>query len=217
MTHLERRYDLLIWDWNGTLLDDVETCVAVMNDCLGRRNLPLLTRDRYCEIFEFPVINYYRRLPFDFQRETFEQVGGEFLRGYEQRMFQCALHEGALDVLGAARQRGIRQFILSALFEDYLLKILDFFRLREYFPQVFGLADRFAEGKTELGREMLAKTGVDPARALMIGDTLHDHEVARAMGVDCVLVGKGHNAPARLAATGVRVIAHHRELLELLG
>ena len=68
------KYTHVIWDWNGTLLDDNWLCVEVMNTLLSSRNLPLLTLERYRDIFDFPVKNYYEKLGFNFKKESFEIV-----------------------------------------------------------------------------------------------------------------------------------------------
>ena len=63
----------IIWDWNGTLLDDVELCINSMNLLLKERNLQALTIDRYREIFTFPVKEYYQKAGFNFKTENFEK------------------------------------------------------------------------------------------------------------------------------------------------
>ncbi len=57
----------LIWDWNGTLLDDVRMCVNVMNVLLDKYALPELTCEKYKQVFDFPVKDYYANLGFDFE------------------------------------------------------------------------------------------------------------------------------------------------------
>ena len=79
------KYKHIIWYWNGTLFDDAWLCVEVMNNVLSRRNMPLLTRDRYMETFDFPVKDYYRKLGFNFKSEPFEISGTEFIVGYNKR------------------------------------------------------------------------------------------------------------------------------------
>ena len=64
----------VIWDWNGTLLDDAPVCVAAINDMLRERSLPQLSAERYQEIFCFPVSEYYRKAGFDFSKEPFERL-----------------------------------------------------------------------------------------------------------------------------------------------
>ena len=64
---------------------------------------------------------------------------------------------------------------------------------------ICGLDDHYAAGKIAVGRQLLQQLKVDPAQTVLIGDTLHDYEVAEALGVACVLVSHGHYAKQRLA------------------
>ncbi len=202
-----RAYDQIFWDWNGTLLDDLVTCVEIINGSLAKRGLTLTSVDRYLEIFEFPVVNYYRSLGFDFERESFEEVGAEFIRGYGRKMFECSLHHGAREVLSRVKELGKRQFVLSALQEDNLRKVLEHFGLTAFFEAVQGSGDHYAWGKVEFGRRLLGQTGGNPARTVMIGDTTHDFETAREIGIDCILVANGHNSRTRLEKCGVPVLS----------
>jgi phosphoglycolate phosphatase len=201
------RYRHLIWDWNGTLLDDLDLCIEVMNTLLRPRALPLLDRPRYQAAFDFPVRDYYARLGFDFEREAFETVGAEFIAAYERRRFECSLHPGARELLAAVQARGASQSVLSAYNRDLLREFVAHFALTPFFLRLNGPADIYAHGKLELGRDWIRELGLPPAEVLMIGDTLHDVATARAMGVDCILVAAGHHAPARLRDAGVPVFA----------
>ena len=75
----------IIWDWNGTLLDDAEMCLEAINIMLKKRNLPELSMERYRDVFTFPVIEYYREVGFDFTLEAWDPVATEFRRGLQQR------------------------------------------------------------------------------------------------------------------------------------
>jgi phosphoglycolate phosphatase len=197
------RYDLIIWDWNGTLLDDLWLALDVANRMLARRALPTMDQDRYREIFDFPVSEYYRRAGFDFDREPFESLADEFIAGYGDRLRECSLHEPVLGLLEAFDRAGIGQAVLSASRQESLVEALAHYGLTGFFGSIAGLADHFAVSKIEVGHRLLARSR--PQRAVLIGDTVHDFEVADALGVDCILVGCGHHPMHRLRATGARV------------
>src|SRR3954471_24629984 len=108
------RYRHVIWDWNGTLLDDLDICVEVMNSLLRRHGLPLLDRARYHATFDFPVRDYYGRLGLDVSAGAFERHSLQFIAGYEARRFETALQPGAEAVLTAVLHAGLTQSILSA-------------------------------------------------------------------------------------------------------
>ncbi|MFH0907812.1 MAG: HAD family hydrolase, partial [bacterium] len=191
------RYRHVIWDWNGTLLDDAWLCVEIMNGLLGPRGLAPLTMERYQEVFDFPVVEYYRRLGFDFQKESFEKLGTDFIVEYEKRRLECDLQPGAREALAAIERAGLTQSVLSAYRQDTLEELVDHFGLRRYFVALAGLEDHYAAGKTGNARKLIAGLPHAPREVLLIGDTVHDHEVARAIGANCVLVPCGHQSRAR--------------------
>jgi len=188
-------------------------CVEVMDGLLRARGLPGLTPDRYAGLFDFPVRDYYVRLGFDFARDPFEIVGAEFIRRYEGRRLECGLQPGARETIGALHAAGIGQSVLSAYRHDTLDQLLRHFGLRDRFEHVVGGDDIYAFGKREQGIALLRRIGLPAAAVVVIGDTVHDAEVAAAMGAGCRLIPCGHQTRAKLAATGARVVESIRDLL----
>jgi len=201
------KYKHIIWDWNGTLLDDLELSVELINNVLVKRNLSPLTVEGYKSIFTFPVIKYYAMTGLDFDKEPFEVVGKEWMDGYESRKKECGLAKHAIDVLELIQQKGIPQSILSAYSQKSLERFVSEFGLSNYFSHLVGLDHIYATGKIELGKQLIAKLGLQKGESLLIGDTLHDHEVAMEIGADSILIASGHQDKARLMATNVRVFA----------
>lgn len=199
------RFRHVVWDWNGTLLDDAALCVQCMNEVLQPRRLPELTPERYQELFDFPVSGYYRRLGFDLTRESFETLGTEFIEIYERRKFTCALQPQARATLETLRVDGLTQSVLSAYRQDTLESFLDHFGVRGFFVRVIGADDHYASGKVEQGRNWIRELGLEPGEVALIGDTTHDFDVARAMGAACALIPCGHHSRAKLAACGAPV------------
>jgi len=206
----------VIWDWNGTLLDDADLCVEVMNDVLSRRKLPPLTAQRYADQFRFPVRDYYQELGFDFERESFEIIGTEFITGYESREAQCSLRHDALTTLEGLASRGLSQSVLSASQQARLEKQARRLEVHAHFEALVGLDDHYAAGKIEVGQQWMARSKVDPLRTVLVGDTDHDVEVARALGVQCLLVPSGHQSSERLSRCGVTVLPSLSALLDAL-
>ncbi len=193
----------IIWDWNGTLFNDVNLCVDIINGVLKRRNLPQVTVEKYKSIFTIPVENYYSALGFDFSVEPFEKVGKEWMDEYEKRKFESALSDGALDVLNYLKNKGIKQSILSAYKQDTLDKIIDHFKIREFFEHVIGLDHIYATSKLELGLELIKSIDTPPEKTLLIGDTVHDCEVAKKIGAKSMLLASGHQSREKLSRCGV--------------
>jgi len=78
--------DTIIWDWNGTLLNDVDICIDTMNQLLGKRKYKPLNKYRYLEIFTFPVRNYYSKAGFNFSSEPFDKIAIEFIDIYQEKL-----------------------------------------------------------------------------------------------------------------------------------
>jgi phosphoglycolate phosphatase len=220
MAHLEyttlERYDHIIWDWNGTLLDDAAVCVQVLNTLLARHGKPQTTLAQYRAAFGFPVEDYYRKLGFDFTVQSYDALADEYIELYRQRQFDCPLHDGASEALDRCLQAGVTQSVLSAYQQDLLNEAVARFGLSSYFIQLAGRRDYFAQGKVAEGRRLLQDLDLDPSRVVMVGDTSHDAEVSHSLGVDCVLVGRGHQDPARLKGCGCPVLDSIRHVPALL-
>jgi phosphoglycolate phosphatase len=200
------RYKHIIWDWNGTLLNDAWMAVKVMNETLKKREMPPIDVEQYRKIFGFPVIDYYRRLGFDFVEESFEKVGTEFIEGYEDHKYDVALHEGVEGVLQKLSQEGITHSILSAYMQNTLDELVEHFGLTHMFVGIVGLDNHYAHSKVDNGIRWMEKLDMERKDILFVGDTVHDHEVAEAIGVDCALISGGHQTREALVATGAVVL-----------
>ncbi len=210
------RWDHIVWDWNGTLLADTQICVDVLNDLMVERGLEPITRDRYRETFDFPVIDFYRSLGFPSDREAFEATSHDFIQRYTERAPGCPLHEGAGELLHRIADASLGQSVLSAALQDSLERAVREYGLQRCFRHLVGAADIFAHGKEQAGISWLRQTGFAPDRVVLVGDTLHDEKVAAAMGVGCVLVAHGHHSRERLERTGRPVVEGFAQLEEFL-
>jgi len=210
------RYKHVIWDWNGTLLDDVWLCVEVINTMLAERGLQMMTYVRYRKIFGFPVRDYYLNIGFYFDNEPFEKVGYEFIIGYNKRQYECKLQDYSIEILDYFKKKGVTQSVLSAREQYTLINNIDYFKLRKYFIEISGLEDNFANGKNESGKQMISNLNVDKSAILFIGDTLHDIQIAEENGIDCLLVANGHQSAERLVNKGYPVIDSLQQFYGLL-
>ena len=203
----------ILWDWNGTLLDDVEICRAVLNGMLGRRGIAPVSLERYREIFTFPIREYYRLAGFDFSRESYETLAEEYMRIYPREAQRAALVPGAEQALRRFQAAGIRQTIISACETHMLRKQAEQFGVARYFDGIYGAEDGLGGGKEAVARSWLSLSGGTAAgQTLFIGDTLHDCEAARAIGCRPILVSFGHQDRSRLKASGATVIDRFEEL-----
>ena len=210
-------YRHIIWDWNGTLLDDAWLCVDIVNRMLERRGKPPTTLELYEQLFDFPVENYYRKVGFDFSAEPFDTAANEWMAEYNRRRTECSLRDGAQDAVAACARAGLTQHILSVYPQNELEAVIAQFGMADAFEHVFGQDDIYAVGKLERGKGMIAELDAEPRTIVFIGDTTHDYEVSQAMGIDCILVPGGHHSHARLEATGAHVCVSLAAALAELG
>ncbi len=176
--------ETLIWDWNGTLLDDVEVNVKVINEMLSKRDLPLLDINTYKEIFCFPVKQFHIRIGIDFEKESIEEISAEYMERYKNYEKDIKLHVDVPFILDA---------INAKAGTDDLLRMLNRFHLTDKFKGIYGSDNICATGKIGIGQRLIKENSLDPGKALIIGDTLHDAEVAKTLGINCILYSGGHN------------------------
>jgi len=207
------KYKTLIWDFNGTLLDDTKISIGAINTVLERRNMKTIDRfEDFQEIFCFPVSEYYRRLGFDFEKEPYRIPADEWVELYSASMFDAPLNEGVTDILKTARDMGLRQIVFSASERSRLKEHIERLGIAGYFDTIIGTDDVYAKGKIDLAKD-LAKNNPNIFPALFIGDTDHDHLCALEMGCDCVLYSGGFMSPNRLSTLGSPVISSMSELI----
>lgn len=194
------RYNHIVWDWNGTLLDDLWLCIEAINSVLDSRGMNRVDETSYRKIFTFPVIEYYEQLGFNFKDEKFPIVG--FLDYYRKYFEKCSLHKNASLVLRKNKMNGLSQSILSAGKESSLYSWVKSHNIENYFNDLIGVENDNADGKIEAGLEWISQAGISKHKILLIGDTIHDSDVASAMGIDCALVSIGHVSKERLKNAG---------------
>ena len=123
------------------------------------------------------------------------------------------LHHGALELIDGLADLGFTHSVLSAYHSDLLANTLEAMSLAPRFRKLCGGSDIHARSKAERARHHLQDLAVESNDALYIGDTTHDLESARVMGVDCILVAHGGQHRSRLEGHGARVINNFAELL----
>ena len=196
----------LVWDWNGTLLDDTALVVAATNATLAGLGAPAVSVDDHRRGFFRPVADYYAVLlghpvpPEDFALldETFHVVYRDGLDG-------AGLAPDALAAISAWRGT---QSLLSMFFHDDLVRLVQRRGLEPLLGRVDGLRAHVDGGsKAPHLAAHLAALHVAPADAVLIADTVDDADAARAVGARIVLYTGGVTDEDRLRATGAPLAA----------
>jgi len=209
---LENSIKHIIWDWNGTLLNDRSLALRAINILLQRHALPEVNEEKYLEIFTFPVSDYYQKLGFDFNKTSFSTIGTEFIQEYTERMFTPNLHKNVISTLKYFNKLELSQSLLSAAKQQMLDRLISHHQLNKYFVKVLGLDNHYANSKLQIGKKWVDLLKCNRKEIIFIGDTLHDLDVANTLGAKCALIAHGHNSYQRLLGKGVPVF---NNLLEL--
>lgn len=197
LSHLSD-YKNIIWDWNGTLLDDVVVTLDCLNTQLGVSGLPTLDLDTMRRKFHFPVESFYRSLDFPEQEGSYDYLHQVYHAMYKDRLHAVSLFDGRHTLLASLQGKGITQYVLSAAPQAPLEALLQHFEIAPFFSAIYGLSHSRADSKVENGRRLLAAHQLVPEDTIMVGDTDHDLEVGKALGVDVLLLGDGHQHPEHL-------------------
>ena len=190
-------YTHIIWDWNGTLLNDVGASLASVNDMLEMRGMPQIDLDFYKECIGVPIRKFYDRV-FDMEKEDYSVIIKQYNEGYLRHLSDCGLTDGAREAVDFFASCGMHQAVVSSSNNDQLCMNIKKYGLEGCFDAVLGSADFYAGSKIDRARDYLAKTGAEKGRILVVGDLEHDAEMAKELGADCILLTSGHEHISRL-------------------
>lgn len=198
------KYQYIIWDWNGTIMDDVEIALDAVNDMLSQWHRPAISLQEYRKAMDTPIIHFYEHF-FNMKVTSFEWIAARFHEYYAANQERLSLHEGVLQQLEKFHQAGCRQFVLSSSATDIIGRYATSYGIHDYFETILGADNLLSESKIQRAVTYCKEQQIDLTYAVLVGDTVHDYEVARELGVDCVLLACGHQDRESLTACGCPV------------
>lgn len=205
------KYTHIIWDWNGTLLNDIGASLASVNDMLAMRGMEPIGIDYYRECIGVPIIKFYEKV-FDMEKEDYSVIIKQYNEGYLHHLKNCSLTENAVETIAYFAEKGIKQAIISSSNNAQLCMNAKKYGVYEYFEAVLGADDFYAGSKIERAAKYLENSGKN-LKVLVVGDLEHDAEMAEKLGADCALITVGHENRSRLYAAKARVIDDLKELI----
>ena len=203
----------VVFDFNGTILDDVLVGLKAENVCIKTYlNRPPMELDEYLHKFTFPVKTYYEKIGFNWNDGyTYEEVGDLWFKMYREFRNEYKIYDGVEEMLIKNHELGNKNILLSASSLKELKIQLEELGIDKYFDEVLGIDNIYAESKVQIAVNWIK--GKNPDDCMFIGDSLHDLESAKAMGIkNCVLVAKGHQAKDILVAEYDNVVDDIREV-----
>ncbi|MDE6408232.1 MAG: HAD hydrolase-like protein [Anaeroplasmataceae bacterium] len=203
-------------DFNGTIIDDVDLCLDLLNDMLRNQNKRIVTKEQYKNIFTFPVKKYYELAGVDFSIESFESLADKFIAAYQPLSLKCGLYPNCIEAFQKLKEKGYRLVILSASEKNNLLEQCESFGIIPYFDAILGIDNIHAASKVGIALKYMEEQHISGKDILFVGDTLHDLEVAKAMGASCMLVSCGHQSTSVLKQGNVPILPSVYSLVELM-
>ena len=104
----------IIFDWNGTLINDADVFVNVLNALLDKRKMDRINLNTYRDLFCFPIVDFYKKIGLDVSGDAFTQLKKEFVCEYDKRKYVAALFPESISVLEKLKKNNLMLSILSA-------------------------------------------------------------------------------------------------------
>ncbi len=208
----------LVFDFNGTLIDDIDICLFLLNKMLKEKGHDgNISKERYLSLFTFPIIDYYVASGFVFPEDDFPALAKEFDKDYCDSFKDLKLFPDVKEVLSYFKKKGKKLIILSATKQSTLEIELKEKGVHDFFDAVIGIKDIYGKSKVNEAIEYFSKEKIDMNEVTFIGDTLHDNEVAETLHGSSILISRGHQNKERLlTAKNALVIPSLKELENII-
>lgn len=183
----------LIFDWSGTLVDDLGPVIEATNAVLGKYEIAALDREGFRRIFRLPYREFYAEM---LPHVPLEELEAHFRPAFDAAVTPVTILPHAREKLEWCSALGIRTFVLTSMDTIAFERQMDDFQLRHHFEATYsGVLD-----KREVIHQILETHGLDPSETAFVGDMTHDVETARHGGISSIAVLTGYNHAEILAA-----------------
>lgn len=209
------RYHYIFWDFNGTIIDDVNNALGCVNDLLDRKGRPHITIEDYYNYIETPIIGFYRHI-LPPEELNLDEISRDFHIDYAKRINETHLATGAYRLLHNLKEQGVHQYIVTANLLSEAEDLIKKFGIDDCIDVILGADNTLAESKSARAKKLFDSLSINRNDAVFIGDTLHDLETANALGIDCVLVSYGHQGRKLLEEHNAFVVDSMEEIENII-
>lgn len=217
MAAAERNYTLVVFDWDGTLIDSAATIVECIQDASREMGLTVPDADRARHVIGLGLHDSLRHAVPELARERYRDFAELYRRYFLARESSMCLFEGVPRLLAGLRERGVLLAVATGKSRAGLDRALAASGLGAYFCASRCADETYPKPHPAMLLELMRELDAEPASVLMVGDTSHDLEMARNAGVDAVAVGYGAHSEHALRALGPRAcVASVEELAQWL-
>lgn len=209
---------LAVFDWNGTLFNDVEASVYGANVALAKFGKGPITTQRYQDSFTFPIVHFYAAndIPVDSFLARHEEASLAYMETYEKEALNCHLHHDAIDLLQWLKKQNFRILLLSNHLQENLMISLKRFGITEFFDDISGNEQYDAAFITKMNKQerlesYMREYDISPNKAFIIGDSHEEQEIARHLGLSSFSITGGYYAEDRLKRGNPDYLVHSLE------
>ncbi len=197
MKRIKSQY--LVFDFNGTLIDDIDICLNLLNKMLKEKGHDgNISKERYLSLFTFPIIDYYVASGFIFPEDDFPSLAKEFDIDYRDGFKDLKLFDDVVETLNYFKNKNKKLIVLSATKQSSLEDELKQKGIYDYFDAAIGIKDIYGRSKVEEAKQYFSTLDISMDQVTFIGDTLHDNEVSETLHGNSILVARGHQNKERL-------------------
>lgn len=212
---MKSKYKFIIWDWNGTLYDDLSISFGAVNDMLAKRGMPLLDLPTFLSYIDTPISRFYEKA-FDLTKESFTDLINEYYDIYRAYAEDLSVPVEISSTVSLLNEAGVVQVVVSGYENRELLRLMKKQGIAPLFAEISGSGDRNAPPKNEKVRNIINKYGYPLCDCVIIGDTDQEYNAAKANGIDCIMVGWGHQPRAFIESFGCPIAETYEKLKSML-
>lgn len=206
---------IIVWDFNGTLLNDVQASFDAFNELCVKYHIPIIeTIEEYRHRFSFPVINLYEEQGFDIS--NYDVLSIDYVEHFYQKIPTIPLHHDAYTVLNKTKELGYTNILISATQHSVLNQLVDYYALTPYFSLVLGTSNNDGNSKLDVVSSWFHRSTIQPQDIVFIGDSLHDATCADHINSSAILISHGHQSETVLKESNYTIASSLMDVLNYL-
>ena len=214
---LPRRFDLIVFDWDGTLFDSTGLIVRCLQSACRDLGLPVPSDERAAYVIGLGLHDALQHVVPGLPPERYPELGRRYRKHYFARQDELVLFDGTLEMLQALKTRNHWLAVATGKSRAGLDEALSHAALNAVFDATRTADETASKPNPLMLQQLMAEFGVEPARTLMVGDTTHDLQLAANAGAASLGVSYGAHAPESFDAHAPLAVLHStRELHDWL-
>ncbi len=204
---MSRQFDLIVFDWDGTLFDSTALIARCIQDACADLGAPVPSEAEARFVIGLGLADALRRAAPSLPRERYGELGNRYRHHYFARQHELLLFDGVLPLLGALKRRGHQLAVATGKSRRGLDEALRTVQLLGMFDATRTADETASKPDPLMLLELMQELGAEPARTLMIGDTTHDLQLAANAGTAAVAVGYGAHEHTAFDGFEARLVA----------